>query len=89
SFDAIVTADMQDIEDAIRYTGFFRVKSQRLKSLALHVKDTYGSIGEMVDIPTRQLRSGLLNVSGIGYIDYKIFEVLKPLSSFHHCLVRW
>jgi len=66
SFDAILTADIQDIEDAIRCTGFFRVKAKRLKSLALYVKDAYGSIGGMSDIPTGQLRSGLLNVPGIG-----------------------
>jgi len=94
SFDAIVTADMQDIEDAIRCTGFFRVKSQRLKSLALHVKDTYGSIGGMVDIPTRQLRSGLLNVSGIGeetadsILCYGFFRTSFVIDAYTERMVR-
>jgi endonuclease-3 related protein len=66
SLDTIVTADIQDIEDAIRCTGFYRVKAKRLKLLALHVMETYGGIDGMVDVSTPRLRTGLLNVSGIG-----------------------
>jgi endonuclease-3 related protein len=66
SIDTIVTTDIQDIEDVIRCTGFYRVKAQRLKSLATHVMDTYGSVDGMVDVSTPRLRTGLLNVSGIG-----------------------
>jgi len=66
SLNTIVTADIADIEDAIRCTGFFRVKSKRLKSLALHVVETYGGTYGMVDAPTQLLRTRLLNVSGIG-----------------------
>jgi endonuclease III related protein len=66
SLNSIVTADMRDIEDAIRCTGFYRVKAKRLKSLALYIVETYGGAGGMVDQPTPLLRTGLLNVSGIG-----------------------
>lgn len=66
SLDAIITADVRDIEDAIRCTGFYRVKARRLKSLASHVMKTYGSVDKMLDVPTGQLREGLLNVPGIG-----------------------
>jgi endonuclease-3 related protein len=66
SLDTIVTADIQDIEDAIRCTGFYRVKAKRLKLLASHVMETYGGIDGMVDVSTPRLRTGLLNVSGIG-----------------------
>jgi endonuclease-3 related protein len=66
SINAIVYADIEDIEDAIRCTGFYRVKAQRLKLLARHVMQTYGSVDTMRDVPTGQLRKGLLNVSGIG-----------------------
>jgi endonuclease-3 related protein len=66
SLDTIVTADIQDIEDAIRCTGFYRVKAKRLKLLASYVMETYGGIDGMVDVSTPRLRTGLLNVSGIG-----------------------
>jgi endonuclease-3 related protein len=66
SLDTIVTADIQDIEDAIRCTGFYRVKAKRLKLLASYVMETYGGVDGMVDVSTPRLRTGLLNVSGIG-----------------------
>jgi endonuclease-3 related protein len=66
SLDSIVTADLQDIEDAIRCTGFYRVKAKRLKSFASCVMETYGGINGMVDVSTPCLRIWLLNVSGIG-----------------------
>lgn len=66
SLDTIVTADIKDIEDAIRCTGFYRVKAKRLKLLASYVMETYGGIDGMVDVSTPRLRTGLLNISGIG-----------------------
>jgi endonuclease-3 related protein len=66
SLDSIFSADIQEIEDAIRCTGFYRVKTRRLKSLATHVMEVYGGAGGMADIPTGHLRQGLLNVQGIG-----------------------
>jgi endonuclease III related protein len=66
SIDAIFHADIQEVEDAIRCTGFYHVKAKRLKSLAMYVIETFGGVEKMADIPTGQLRAGLLNVSGIG-----------------------
>jgi endonuclease-3 related protein len=66
SLDTIVTADVLDIEEAIRCTGFYRVKVKRLKLLASYVIETYGGTDRMVDISTPSLRTGLMNVSGIG-----------------------
>jgi endonuclease-3 related protein len=66
SMDSIMNADIRDIEDAIRCTGFYRIKAKRLKSLATHIIQTYGSIDEMAEIPTDELRKGLLNVRGVG-----------------------
>lgn len=63
---SLYAADKQDIEDAIRCTGFFRIKAQRLQSLAAHVMETYGSVDAMRHVPTGILRDGLLNVKGIG-----------------------
>jgi endonuclease-3 related protein len=66
SIDSIFTSDIRDIEDAIRCTGFYRIKAKRLKSLATYVMETFGGVERMADEPTGRLRAGLLNVSGIG-----------------------
>jgi endonuclease-3 related protein len=66
SLDTIFPAEMQEIEDAVRCTGFYRVKAQRLKLLATHVMEMYGGAAGMADIPTGRLRQRLLNVPGIG-----------------------
>ena len=66
SLDSIFHSDIRDIEEAIRCTGFYRVKAQRLKSLATYVMETFGGVENMAEIPTGQLRAGLLNISGIG-----------------------
>ena len=66
SIDAIMDADIRDIEDAILCTGFYRIKAKRLKSLATHVIRTYGSVDQMEEVPTDKLRKGLLNVQGVG-----------------------
>jgi endonuclease III related protein len=66
SMQSLYSADKQDIENAIRCTGFFRIKAQRLKSLSAHIMETYGSVDDMRSIPTEILRAGLLNVKGIG-----------------------
>ncbi len=66
TIEAVMNADTRDIEEAIRCTGFYRVKAKRLKSLATHIMQTYGSVDKMAGVPTVQLRKGLLNVSGIG-----------------------
>ena len=55
-----------EIESAIRCTGFYRVKTRRLKSLAKFVMKEYGGLGQMTRHPTGLLREGLLRVSGIG-----------------------
>jgi len=66
STHAIGEADSMTIESAIRCTGFYRIKAQRLKSLALHVKSVYGDTRIMAERPTHQLRESLLEVHGIG-----------------------
>jgi endonuclease-3 related protein len=66
SIDTIRVADIHDIEDAIRCTGFYRVKAKRLKLLASYVVETYGDIDRMADASTPHLRKGLLSISGIG-----------------------
>jgi len=66
SMYSLHTAKPQDIEDSIRSTGFFRIKTQHLQSLVAQVMELYGSVDEMRQIPTGIIREGLLHVKGIG-----------------------
>lgn len=42
SMHSLYSAEKQGIEDATRCTGFYRIKAQRLQSLAHHVMESYG-----------------------------------------------
>ncbi len=66
SVPAIHTAAPEDIENAIRCTGFYHMKARRLIGLAAYVMDTCGGIGRMESMPTEELRAGLLSVNGVG-----------------------
>ncbi len=66
SVAALYEAGPAEIERAIRCTGFYRVKTRRLKALATFVMREYGGPGVMAESPTALLREGLLRVSGIG-----------------------
>lgn len=63
---AIRVADIRSIEEAIRCTGFYRMKAQRLKNLAAFVEETCGGVNRMAAMSTPALREGLLSVHGIG-----------------------
>jgi len=65
TMSAIRLADEQKIEDAIRCTGFYRIKAGRLFALAAFVEEC-GGVQRMAEIPTGALREGLLGVHGIG-----------------------
>jgi endonuclease-3 related protein len=54
------------VEEAIRCTGFYRVKTRRLKALAHYVIANYGGVEGMRHRPLHELREGLLSVHGIG-----------------------
>jgi endonuclease-3 related protein len=66
SIAAIRDADQTTLENAIRCTGFFRIKAARLKSLAVQVVDKAGGIWAMASQPDTDLRKNLLQVHGIG-----------------------
>lgn len=66
SIAAIHAIRQEEIEPAIRCTGFYRIKARRLKALAAHVTGVYGSVDHMAEFPTAVLRDGLLSVNGIG-----------------------
>ncbi len=58
--------DPETIEVAIRCTGFYRVKTRRLKALAAFVTETCGGVEAIQTLPTATIRKGLLAINGIG-----------------------
>jgi endonuclease-3 related protein len=66
SIAALHTAAPADVEQAIRCTGFYRMKARRLFGLADYVMESCGGIGRMEGMPTDELRAGLLSVNGVG-----------------------
>jgi endonuclease-3 related protein len=66
SIEAIRVVDQTTLENAIRCTGFYRIKARKLKSLASYVIDEKGSIEAMTAEPTDDLRKNLLRIYGIG-----------------------
>lgn len=64
TLQAICTADLEQIEACIRCTGFYRIKTARLRRLAGFINHTLGeTIREM---PTDDLREALLTINGVG-----------------------
>ena len=63
SMAALNTADIPAIEAAVRCTGFYRIKTRRLKALAAFVVETCGRPAWMA-LPTATLREGLARGKG-------------------------
>ncbi len=64
---AIVRSDAAALEEALRPTGYFRVKTRRLQSFCAHLVEHYGgSIARMARRPLHALREELLDIHGIG-----------------------
>lgn len=66
TLSTIMAADSEDLESCIRCTGFYRVKSARLRRLASFICDRHGGIAMLDQIPTGTLRDALLTVNGVG-----------------------
>lgn len=65
SLEGIARSSDGDIEEAIRCTGFYRMKTQRLKALASRVQEA-GGRGVLGEMETERLRSFLLDTKGVG-----------------------
>jgi endonuclease-3 related protein len=65
--DALHLIEEDRLAEAIRPSGFYRVKSRRLKALIADIHGRYGaSIERMQAAPTEELRGRLLSVKGVG-----------------------
>ncbi|GFO53036.1 endonuclease III [Geomonas sp. Red276] len=66
SLEAIAEIDHQRLADLIRPSGFFNVKSVRLKELVAWIIGRYGTLEKMFEGDWKRLREELLEVRGIG-----------------------
>lgn len=58
---------LRDLEAAVRPSGYFRQKAQRLKNFVRFLDTRYGgSLARMFARPTAQLRAELLELNGVG-----------------------
>jgi len=65
TLEDIMKADKEMIMDAVRCTGYYRVKTERLIELSMFV-DNKGGIDALRKIPVGELRRDLLQVKGVG-----------------------
>ena len=63
--EGVLALSLPELEDAIRCTGFFRIKAQRLRALALMVREA-GGLSVLERTPQPDLRELLLSVHGVG-----------------------
>jgi endonuclease-3 related protein len=64
---ALYAVSRAELEKLIQPAGYFRVKAKRLRNLLRYVVEQYdGSLEEMRQIETSQLREELLAVNGVG-----------------------
>lgn len=65
--EAIYKMPIEELEDLIRPSGFYKVKARRLKeAVAFLLQEFEGRIDLMAKMPLQELRSKLLKVKGIG-----------------------
>lgn len=83
SAKAIVACPTDALEDALRPSGFFRVKAQRLRTFCAWLIEHHGgSMKRLAERPLAQLRPELLAVSGLGpetVDDILLYACLKPV----------
>ena len=63
--DTLAAMPLADLQAAIRPAGFFKAKSQTIKSLVSWLLEVGGREG-LVDVETSELRQQLLSLKGIG-----------------------
>ncbi|MGQ9705417.1 MAG: endonuclease III domain-containing protein [bacterium] len=65
--EKLAKADIKDIAEAIRPSGYFNQKARKLKGIATYIKDKNdGKLDEFFNKPTEILRNELLSIWGIG-----------------------
>lgn len=64
---SLLSVPLEDLEQAIRPSGYFRQKAERLQTLCRFLNREYGGDpGSMEPVPTLTLRRQLLDLKGVG-----------------------
>ncbi len=67
SLEGVRRTPVEDLEQLIRSAGYFRQKAKRLKMFVSYLDVRYGgSLEQLFERPTEELRSELLELNGIG-----------------------
>ncbi len=66
SLEGLAAAPVEKLEDCVKPTGFYRVKTARLQKLATRVLEDYGNVDALLHQEPRDLRQYLLGLDGIG-----------------------
>ncbi|WP_146398166.1 endonuclease III domain-containing protein [Pseudobythopirellula maris] len=67
TLDALHAIDADQLAEAIRPAGYFRVKARRLRNLTTMIVERYGgSLDKMLKDESNALRAALLGVNGVG-----------------------
>jgi len=65
--ETIANSPDTKLQEALRPSGYFRVKTKRLRAFCAHLVEHYGgSVERMAERPTAELRRELLGIHGIG-----------------------
>lgn len=64
--DAILDSPDEEIAEIIWSCGYGNLKTRRLKNLLRFIRDDYGSVENLLEVPMERLRTELLAVNGVG-----------------------
>ena len=66
SFGLLLNADIKDIEDAVKPSGFYRQKAKRLRDFLAYIRENHSTIKNFLSKDAMELRKELLSINGIG-----------------------
>ncbi len=66
SLKSLATADPELVEQLIRPSGYYHLKTKRLQNLLCFIYKKYKSLDKMFQTPLLELRDELLSINGIG-----------------------
>lgn len=65
--DDILSADVSEIEDALRVSGLYRVKARRIKEIAEIIKTWSISLDDVLSMPLEVARAKLMELPAVGH----------------------
>ncbi|TFG03677.1 endonuclease III, partial [Candidatus Thorarchaeota archaeon] len=68
NWEGLLAAPNADVEDAIRVSGFFRIKTERIKAALSEIKERVGALdlSHLEDMPLADAKEWLTSLHGVG-----------------------